>query len=367
MRISVEEFQPEHEAAVAAFNQRMRSASAPSGFLLPLHAKPPVRDGSVTVTHYVAVDEARQVRGGMMCQAHPAVAGSRVDQAVNVQAPLSEGIIDPAFTFVAPQLIKHALRLSALAFVVGMGSARNPLPRLLKAMGWSVDAVPFYFRLLRGARCARHLAPLRTTAAKRMAADLAAMTGAASLAPRLAHRVSPAAKQLASQYQVAPVERWLEWTEAAWEAFARDLSFGVLRTAETLPFFYRFDDRSPRAWTVERNGRVEGWFGLKLSAMSNNEYFGDLVVATLTDCVGTADAVRAGVAVAARTAHQHGADLLITNQQHRLLQDACAAAGWRQGPSNFLFAASRALAATFQPGTVHITRRDGDGLINLGG
>lgn len=367
MKISVEEFQAEHEEAAAAFNQRMQRASAPAGFLLPLRAKPPVQSGGVRVTHYVALDEARHVRGGVICQAHPAIAGDSVAEAVNIQSPISEGIIDPAFTFVAPQLIKHTLRLSPLAFVVGMGSDRNPLPRLLKAMGWSIPAVPFYFRLLRGARCARQLAPLRSTRGRRIAAGLAAMTGAASLAPAFAHRVTPAAKDMASRFRAAPAERWSDWADQAWGTFAKGLSFGVLRTHDTLPFFYRFDGRSPRVYTIERNGSAEGWFGLKLTAMSNNEYFGDLVVATLTDCVGTADAVRAGMVLAAHAARENGADLLITNQQHRLLRDACAAAGWRQGPSNFLFATSRALTAAVQADTVYITRRDGDGLINLGG
>ncbi len=367
MRISVEQFQPPHEDAAAAFNHRMQSASAPSAFLLATRARPPFQDGRVTVTHYVAVDEAGHVRGGMICQAHPAVVGDRVHEVVNIQAPLSEGIIDPAFTFVAPQLIKHALRLTPYAFVVGMGNAANPLPRLLKAMGWTIHAVPFYFRLLRGSRCARHLAPLRNTPAKRLAATAAAMIGAAALAPSLAHRETATAKQVATRYQLAPVDRWSTFADAAWNAFAGGLSFGVLRTSDTLPFFYSFDARSPRAWTVAREGVVEGWFGMKLSPMSNNEYFGDLVVATLTDCVGTPDAVRAGVVLAADAARQSGADLLITNQQHQSLQDACGAAGWRQGPSNFLLASSRALAGASQPNSLHITRRDGDGLINLGG
>jgi hypothetical protein len=116
-----------------------------------------------------------------------------------------------------------------------------------------------------------------------------------------------------------------------------------------------------------RNGRIEGWFGLLITPMKNNPYFGNLVVATLTDCVGTADAVRAGISLAGTQARDGKADLLITNQQHRLLQEACTAAGWRNAASNFLVATSPAMKDVFRPETAYVTRRDGDGLTNLRG
>src|SRR5690606_20499921 len=127
---------------------------------------------------------------------------------VNIQSPLSEGIIDPAFTFVGPQLIKYALRQSPHVFVVGMGGAGNPLPRLLKAMGWTISTVPFYFRMLDAGRCVRHIAPLRTTAVKRIGATIAAATGAAAVGALVVHRSSSAARRAAAEFQAAPVEAW---------------------------------------------------------------------------------------------------------------------------------------------------------------
>ena len=107
MKIAIERFGPEHEAAAAAFNARMREAQAPSDFLLPTRHSPPVRSGSVTLTNYVAVADDGSIRGGMLCQEHPALAGTATEHTINLQAPLSEGIIDPAYAFVGTQLIKH--------------------------------------------------------------------------------------------------------------------------------------------------------------------------------------------------------------------------------------------------------------------
>jgi hypothetical protein len=368
VKISIEPFGREHEAGAIAFNRRLRDANAPTPFLLPTHAASSVRAGSVTVTQYVAVDEHRDVRGGVLCQEHPALAGQKAERTINLQSPLSEGIIDPAYTFVAPQLVKHALSQTPYAYVVGMGNATAPLPRLLKAMGWTINRVPFYFRIIRGARCVRHLSPLRNSRVKRLAGGIAAMTGIAALGTRVVHRASSEVQQTASRFHVEPIQHWSEWANAAWDEFAPALSFGVHRTTDVLPFFYSFDADSPRAWALKRDGgAIEGWFGMLTSSMAGNPYFGNLVVATLTDCVGTQEAVRAGIALAIEQAKAQGADLLITNQQHRLLRDSCTAAGWRQGPSNYLMATSRVLTERFDEATAYITRRDGDGLTNLGG
>jgi len=365
VKIRIAPFESAHEPAAVAFNDRMRRAQAPSAFLLPAHSKPPLRCGAVTVTHYVALDEVNEVRGGMICQEHPGVAGGAAECVINISAPLSEGIIDPAYTFVGPALIKHALRQAPHAFVVGMGNAANPLPRLLKAMGWTVRAVPFYFRLLRAGRCVRQLGPLRHGRLKRLAASVAAITGAAALGAAVVHRPSAGVVRAASQFAAEPLDRWSEWADASWAAFAGGLSFGVSRTTVTLPFFYPLGNGGPRAWVLTRNGRAEGWFGLLITKMAGNPYFGDLVVATLTDCVGTPDALRAGMLLAIREAEALGADVLITNQQYARIRESCVAAGWRPAPSNFLLATSRALSDRLQEPTVYITRRDGDGLVNL--
>jgi len=367
VKITVEPFAAEHAAAAQMFNARMRAGQAPTAFLLPEHARPPLRSGRVTLTQHVAVDEQREVRGGVLCLEHPALVRGRVECVINIQSPLSEGIVDPAYTFVAPQLLKHATRHTPYVYVVGMGSATHPLPRLLRAMGWTIRAVPFYFRMLRASYCVRHLAPLRSTAIRRLAGAVAAASGAAAVGAAVMHRVSASARRAAAGLEATPISRWTAAADGAWEAFGRHVTFGVLRTAATLPYFYSFDARSPRAWWISRGGSIEGWFGLLIAPMTGNSYFGDLVVATLTDCVGTPEAVRAGVLLAADEAKASGADLLITNQQHRLLAESCRAAGWRAAPSNFLTATSRALSEACDVETTYVTRRDGDGLTHLGG
>ena len=366
MKIAVEPFRPEHEAAAAAFNRRMRDGCAPTAFVLPARAST-VAMGSATLTNYVAVDSNGDLRGGMLCQEHPAIAGGCVQPVVSLQSPVSEGIIDRRFAFVAPQMIRHLVRLKPLAFAVGMGSADAPLPRVLQALGWRLHAVPFFFRLLDVARCLRELRPLRETRARRLAAAFATRTGIAAIGTAVAHRVPADVRRETHRFQSEPVKSWSGWADAVWQGFAGAASFGVCRTSGVLPFLYRDAGRTVRAWRLTRDGAPEGWFALAIARQSGSPYFGDLTVATLADCVGTPAAIRAGLALAVEQARAAGADLVITNQMHRLLQESCLAAGWRRGPSNFLLGTSPLLSAAFDAPRAYITRRDGDGLTNLVG
>jgi hypothetical protein len=367
MKISIAPFEARHEAAAIAFNERMRQANAPTDFLLPESISQPVGTGGATAVQYVAIDATGALRGGIICCQYPAVLDGEIQSAINIQSPLSEGIVDRAYGLVGPQLFQFALRQTPYVFAVGMGSETKPLPRMLLAMGWRVRKIPFYFRMLRLNRCARELAPLRSTPLRAVAGALAAWTGAAAVAGILAHRASPQVRRLAGGFSIEPITNWNAWADDAWKTFAAGLSFGVVRDQHVLPFFYPFTGRSPRVWVLKRDGKALGWFALLLSQMRNNSYFGNLTVATLTDCVGTPEALQAGPFIAAQIATQLGADLLITNQTHAGLQQACLAAGWRGGPSNYLLATSKALSSKLIDDSAYVTRRDGDGLTNLYG
>lgn len=369
MKLSVEPFNFQHEVSIAAFNARMRAGNAPTAFLLPERSASPGDNPmhEVSATQYVAVDADSNVRGGVLCWEHPVVAGAEVQKVINLQAPLSEGIVDPQYVFVAPQLIKSVLRRTPYVYVVGMGSESNPLPRVLKVMGWTVRTVPFFFRLLRVGRCFQDLSLFRSSPFKRMVGRIAAGTGAASFAAAVLHRATGGAQKLYRAYTAERITEWGDWADTIWNSFSQNISFGVVRNRRVLPFFYPLAGMGPIAWRLVRDGVAEGWFGLIVSRMNNNAYFGNLNVATLTDCVGSAEAIQSGAMHAVEQAKALGADLLITNQQHQLLRDACTAAGFRSGPSNYLVGMSKKLAEAVNEPTVYVTRRDGDGLVNLGG
>jgi hypothetical protein len=365
VKISIEVYSAQHEPAAAAFNRRMRDANAPTDFLLGESSVAPRTRGGVTVTQWIAVDGEGQVRGGVLSWDQQGIVGRVVQRVINLQSPLSEGIVDSAYFLVGSQIIKFFLRQTPYVYIVGMGAEDRPLPRVLKAMGWTVCAVPFYFRMIHPARCVRELGPLRTPPWKRIAGTVAAATGAASIGALVLHRATASARNAAAEYAAEEATSWGEWAADAWSAFAPTVRFSVLRDPENLSFYYPFHDDKLKVWRLKRGAAVEGWFALAISKMSANAYFGNLRVATLTDCVGSPNAIRSGCMLAIEEATRLGADLLITNQAYTALQEACLGAGWRRGPSNFILATSKALSKELDPELVYVTRRDGDGLINL--
>ena len=357
MAIQIVPFRPEHEPAAAEFNARMRAAEARSDFLLPLRAPAEVPEGIVRDVQYVAVDDSRAVRGGVILREHPGWVGGRLEHVVNLQSPVSEGIIDPRFTLLATQLVKTALKRSPFAYVVGMGSETNPLPRVLKAMGWSVRKVPFSFQLLRVARCLGQIAPLRTTPVRRLVADAARLTGAGWVGARvLQHPRGTRALEVArSRSDDAAVDE-------AWRALRERSSFAVVRDRSTLPLLLGRGDGD--IFVARAGGAVAGWFDLVLTQMRGSPYFGDLRVATLADAVPMPGHEASLLAAAARQARTLGADIVCTNLSAAWLQAHARRAGWLSGPSNYLVATSKALSAELDD-SAYITRRDGDGLTNL--
>jgi len=91
-------------------------------------------------------------------------------------------------------------------------------------------------------------------------------------------------------------------------------------------------------------------------------------VGTIVDCLAPPEDAVTVVRAATRTLESRGVDLIVSNQLHAAWSQALAATGFRRGPSNFLFAASPALAVLLEDagdGELHINRGDGDGPIHL--
>ncbi len=135
------------------------------------------------------------------------------------------------------------------------------------------------------------------------------------------------------------------------------------RDARTLDQLYPASD--PRFLRVRAAG---GWAVLLDTAMEGHKQFGNIRVGTIVDCLAPMEDAVAVIRTATRTLEQRGVDLIVSNQLHTAWSGALAGAGFRRGPSNFLFAASPALAALIseaEDGDLHINRGDGDGPIHL--
>jgi hypothetical protein len=365
--IRIEPYRDEAQAEAArAFNQRLRAHNQ-TEFLLG--EQPPAAEApdSVIKNHFYLALEEEAIRGGFLLAEFPAQFGNGTQaRLLNAREPLSEGIIDSKYSLLALRLLKFMQQQGPYLFALGMGGEDRPFPRLLKSSGWTVRPVPFLFRVVRANRFLSQLRLLRTSTARRLLANVAAITGAG--------KIGISALQFRSLRPVGGlsierVSEWGEWVDELWHLCRGQFSFAVLRDLKTVRAMYPLDERA-RGYVVRRGDKPVGWVAALNTRMNDHKYFGNLTVATILDAIAVEEEMRGVIALASRTLARDGADLLVTNQSHEAWVRAFRGAGYLSARSNYILALSKPLAAEIeaQPGRLaraHFTRGDSDGRIFL--
>ncbi len=349
----------EWEQASARSNARLHASGAAPFFLPERAAGPqdsPQNDNrAVRREHYLVLDDGDEVRGGCLFQYCQARVDGAAAQVVNVQSPLSEGLFDLRYAGVAPWMIREIVRRHPLAYCVGMGGEQLPFPRLLRALGWRVEPLPFYFRVLAGRL---FLANMQLVRKHPRLGPLATAGGVVPFLPDLLLAVAPAWRTAKRDPQRAPQPH--HGGRVAWAAIRTRYAFGVERTPDVLDALYPPAD--PHFLRIQ----VPGGFGvLRTHQFRGDSYFGNLRVATLVEAMCQPEAVRSLLRAALDGARGTGAGLLITNQSAPELQTGLKSEGWFSYRSNYLTGLSLPLATRIGLRPCYINRGDGDGLLNL--
>lgn len=368
--MAVEAYLPRHEDAVARFNRRLAEGGSPFRFpatsRIPWLPKDPGR-GTFLEGH-VAID-GDEVRGGYMVK-HQAFAlhGEPCDDVRNLQLPLSEGSIDPAYAQVGVEVLATAARRNRRMYALGMGGAHTPLPTVLRSMGWTVALVPFHFHVVHAGAFLRNIRVLRTSRARRLLLDAAAATGLAVPAIAVAQRRGRGSGRCGAIAEVVP--RFGDWADAIWDGARGHYALLARRDAAELNMLYPPDAAKPIRLKVSLDGRAVGWALLFDSALQGHKQFGGMRLGTLVDCLALPGHEGDVVHAAREHLRRAGVDLVVSNQQHMAWCAALHAHGFLRGPSNYALAVSKGLRAALEPwdataGRIHMTRGDGDGPIHL--
>lgn len=361
MTSQIVEFRREHVPAARRFNARMRAAGAPAGFVRESVSEPEPA-APVRATQEIVWD-GLDIHGGVLRLDFPA----SPEAVVNFQSPISEGTIDKRFSMVAMQLVRH-MQQAGRAFIVGMGGFDQPLPRLLKASGWRVAAIPFFFRVHRPNRFMAELPLLRERRTLRMLSWMARATG---LGWAGLHSLQwRSARPLRPDCALYPIDRWPSWVDDVWSEFSPGCSFAVSRDRATLEWLYPGSDPRVLRFSLRAHGADVGWVTCVRAEMQEHSHFGNLCVGTILDGLVPEPYARTLVGLADRELSARGCDIVISNQTHERFVQAFADCGFLSRPSNYLLACTRPLAAIIEEnGTrlMHVTRGDGDGRIHLMG
>jgi hypothetical protein len=374
MSIRIVEYASSHEAAVAAFNDRMAAGGSPWGFYAVARPDWIPREGGRVVWreyHLAVEDTDGSVRGAFALKPQPWWVNGQVHTVTDWQGPFSEGSIDPRFNTLGLRMVRDMLKKYPLLYSWGHGGNEQPVVQMLLKMGWVMHHTPFCLLVLRPFRFLRLNALLRSSPARRLVLDLAALSGAGHVLLKLLHAALRWRHGQRFGARAMEVPAFGAWADALWErcrgryaAIAqRDAaSMNALLPAQGWPVGIRLK--------IDRGDRTIGWAVVMDTAMDGDARFGSLRVGSVVDCL--ADPADAGEVVAAATRFlaARGVDIVVSNQAHPGWALGFAQNGYAVLPNKRMFAPSPALRALLEPFDetargLHLTNMDGHGPMAL--
>jgi hypothetical protein len=372
MGIVIAPYAEGHVEAVKAFNARLRAGGAP--LLFPEEHQSewlPKLDGRPLYDEYfLALDEG-EVHGGYVLQFQPFLVGGEVTRLAQFRLPVSEGHVDHRFASVGVQLYLDAVRKEPRLYTIGLGGYDEPVSQMLIKVGWKTWTVPFYFRVLNAANFLRNIVYLRRTPLRRVALDTLAATGLGAVAVGGYQALKTRGhKRERPRVEFIEAREFGPWADDIWAAARSDYSLVGVRDARLLNIHYPVRESRWVRLKVAFEGRVVGWAIVLNVPMQDHNYFGNMRVGSLIDCLALPGMESKVTAAAMQYLRQARADIVVTNLSHRSWCKAAEAAGLFEGPSNYIFAASKAVSALIEPfdelkHRVHMTRGDGVGAQNL--
>jgi hypothetical protein len=370
MAIAIQPYTADLIPAVKAFNQRLAAGGIAPEFHFPESNIPywlPRKDGRrIYQEYYLAVD-GEEIRGAFILKYQDFLLAGETLPVVYYHLPVSEGIVNKAYASVGVLMLRSALKMEPRLFALGMGGFDRPLPTMLKAMGWSVMAVPFYFRVHHPRAFLREIAPLRQSAVGRALTGLAAATGTGWFGIKALHWLRT--KGSAAGISDEPVAGFGPWADDLWRQCAAHYAMVADRQSHTLNILYP-PGKHLLCLRIVREAEVLGWAVVLDTQMRGNKYFGNLRVGTIADAFASPENAAAIVRSATRFLENREVDVVIANHSHAAWGNAFRTAGYLPGPSNFIFAAAKPLAEKLAPfeanqTQVYFMRGDGDGPVNL--
>lgn len=370
MPIVIQPYHEVHEQAVQDFNQRLVDSGADPNLVFFTHAQPrwlPKTDNANLFQEYfVALDNTGIVRGGYALKYQDFhLPDGTVQRVGYYHHPISEGIVNNTYAALGAMLLKDAMNRSSLLYCLGMGGYDRPLPKMLIRLGWAHCAVPFYFHIARPNRFLREMHAMRTSRARTLLLDAAALTGTGWLGIKALQMARKVRARRPSAFTAEPVAEFSGWADELWERAKKHYSIVAVRNADALRTLYPPGLEHLSRLRVRRGGQDIGW--AVVGERIKTSKYGEMRVGSIVDCwaepQNALEVVRAGLDALTDS----GMDLILSNQSHVGWAEGFREAGFWSSESNFIFAAGKRLTSFLQPfsevqRTMHFTRGDGDGL-----
>jgi len=363
---------PEDAPALERFNARLAAGqitlqvTASVAALEKLVAPAP----SFVYRRMLVAAQGEEVRAAMSLLHHRMWIGGEQRPFAWVMLPISEGMVNRAYSMAIIQLLRSALKETPWLLSLGVGSMEESWARIAVGLGWKQTSVPFFFHPVRINRVMGELRALRSKPLLHKGARIASTLGIGylgSLGQSIRYRMlkgSPGVRSRMVREFAVDADEIFERHRAGYEIVAD-------RSSTALNAIYPADDaRFRRLMVTGRDGTPQGWVICGVSKMENNHHFGNMTIGVLVDGFGPPE--RAAALLAAGVDHLIDAkvDLIVSNWSHPAWIAGARKLGFLSGPSNYLLFAPPAAATELkiEKGMltpIHLTRGDSDGMVSF--
>lgn len=351
--------------AIRDFNERMNTMGSTPLCEDEARSWLPTQPGHGIFEEHLFAFDGEQIHGGYILRHLDLSINGHSVPAAGFGQPTSEGILNFRYRLVGPQLVRDAVKRQPLLFGTGMGGWDEPVTRLLRSSGWRISEVPFFLKVLKPERLLRTASAARSTAARRIFADVTAATGLARVGAWMANFVLTRRPRRQDE-TVDVVEEFGPWADEVWESSRKHYALVGRRDSSVLNLLYPPGDRRFQRLRFTVSNRPVGWAVIMDSQQDGHAHLGGARAGLIVDCLATPDRAESVISQASRALQARGVDLVRSHQTHPAWARALRRAGFLPAPSYFLLGLSPELGALLDEidpsgDGAHINRGDGDG------
>ncbi len=363
---------------VKRFNQRLKSSGDNHSFPESHISERFPDDGKSPIYQrfYIVKDNDGEVRGGYFFRHQEFYINKTDIELVDLQLPLSEGIIDQKYAHIGIQILQDAQERARYIFGLGMGGMQYPLPKLLKKSGWHLFTIPFYFYIVDPSAFLSDMTVIKDLVNSRFRKMVFVLTKKLKLLSLIMMliRTYLALKniffQLSSpEIKVESLNKFESSADLLWEKYKSNYSIVAKRSSSVLNILYPPEDIRYKKLIISQKGVVIGWMVLVVKKMERDRFFGNIRVGTIVDSFSHPDKYKNIVSSATRFLRNEGVQLIITNNSNKKCGKHLKTNGYFRGPSNYILALSKKISELFENDIDFenslFMRGDGDGPINL--
>ena len=370
--LSFTEYKKSHEDAVKKFNQRLSAQNKKNRFSQNCNSQTfPQREGVNIFQNYFLALENDKVRGGYILKNQLFKFDNEIKPIMDYQFPLSEGIIDKNYNFLAILMVIDAIKRNKNLFALGMNGVNGNLPRLLKKLRWNILPVPFLFKIRNVKNFLINIKYLhKNLFVKKIFIFLSKINFFLPFIFLIKLIETLKFKKIDNHLKIDIENKFSEWTDAIWENSHKKYKFLALRTHQELNVMYpEMDNRLKRLKIIFKKKCI-GWVVVIHNKHKNHKQFGNMNLGSIVDCMCLNGYENILIRAADNYLTARNVDLIISNQYHYEWVRCLKTNFFLKGPTNFAFATSPNLTKEILKidrnfTNIHLNRGDGDGPINL--